>query len=72
MNANRSDTRNGVPGASDVPWVGQLFRSNQHSQTKQELVILIKPTVVHSQSQLDALREDALQRLGSLTDASRL
>jgi MSHA biogenesis protein MshL len=72
MNANRSDTRSGVPGASDVPWIGQLFRSNQHSQTKQELVILIKPTVVHSQSQLDALREDALQRLGALTDTSRL
>jgi MSHA biogenesis protein MshL len=65
MNSNRSDTRSGVPGASDLPWIGQLFRSSQHSQTKQELVILIKPTVVHSQTQLDALREDALQRLGA-------
>jgi len=72
MNANRTDTRTGVPGAADLPWVGQLFRSSQHSQTKQELVILIKPTVVHSQGQLDALREDALQRLGALTDAPRL
>jgi len=72
MNASRSDSRTGVPGASDLPWLGQLFRSNQHSQTKQELVILIKPTVVHSQTQLDALREDALQRLGAATDASRL
>jgi MSHA biogenesis protein MshL len=72
MNANRSDTRAGVPGAADLPWLGHLFSSTQHSQTKQELVILIKPTVVHSQAQLDALREDALQRLGAATDASRL
>jgi MSHA biogenesis protein MshL len=72
MNANRTDIRTGIPGAADLPWVGQLFRSTQHSQTKQELVILIKPTVVHSQGQLDALREDALQRLGALTDAPRL
>jgi len=27
---------------------------------------------VHSQTQLDALREDALQRLGAAADASRL
>jgi MSHA biogenesis protein MshL len=72
MNASRSDTRAGVPGAADLPWLGRLFSSNQHSQTKQELVILIKPTVVHSQAQLDALREDALQRLGAATDASPL
>lgn len=72
MNASRSDTRAGVPGAADLPWLGRLFSSNEHSQTKQELVILIKPTVVHSQTQLDALREDALQRLGAATDASPL
>src|SRR5438132_980209 len=72
MKANRSDTRAGVPGAADLPWLGHLFSSTQHSQTKQELVILIKSTVVHSQAQLDALREDALQRLGAAADASRL
>jgi MSHA biogenesis protein MshL len=72
MNVNRSDTSAGVPGAADLPWLGHLFRSDQHSQTKQELVILIKPTVVHSQAQLDALREDALQRLSAATGASKL
>jgi len=72
MKANRSDTRAGVPGAADLPWLGHLFSSTQHSQTKQELVILIKPTVVQSQAQLDALREDTLQRLGAAANASPL
>ena len=72
MTANRSDTRSGIPGNSDIPVLGYLLGSSQHSQTKQELVILIKPTVVQSQAQLDALREDALQRLGAATDASSL
>jgi len=72
MSANRSDTRSGIPGNSDIPVLGYLLRSTQHSETKQELVILIKPTVVQSQAQLDALREDALQRLHADTDASRL
>jgi MSHA biogenesis protein MshL len=65
MNISRSDTRAGLPGASDVPFLGRLFSSTEHSQTKQELVILIKPTIVQSQAQLDALRGDALQRLGA-------
>jgi MSHA biogenesis protein MshL len=72
MNANRSDTRSGIPGNSEIPVLGYLLRSSQHSETKQELVILIKPTVVQSQAQLDALREDALQRLGNTTNASPL
>lgn len=72
MTSNRSDTRSGLPGNSDIPVLGYLLGSSQHSQTKQELVILIKPTVVQSQAQLDALREDALQRLGAATDASSL
>jgi MSHA biogenesis protein MshL len=72
MNTNRSDTRAGLPGASDVPLLGHLFSSTQHSQTKQELVILIKPTVVQSQGQLDALRGDALQRMSAAAAASPL
>jgi MSHA biogenesis protein MshL len=72
MIANRSDTRSGVPGVADLPWLGRLFSSSQHSFTKQELVILMKPTVVQSQAQLDALREDALQRIGVAVDASKL
>jgi MSHA biogenesis protein MshL len=72
MIANRSDTRSGVPGVADLPWLGRLFSSSQHSFTKQELVILMKPTVVQSQAQLDVLREDALQRIGVAVDASKL
>jgi MSHA biogenesis protein MshL len=72
MKISRSDNRSGVPGAADLPWVGTLFRSDQHAQTKQELVILIKPSVVHSQTQLDTLREDALQRLSADTGGSKL
>jgi MSHA biogenesis protein MshL len=72
MKVDRSDARSGVPGASDLPVIGNLFRSTQRSLTKQELVILMKPTVVRSQSQLDAPREDALRRLGEATAGSTL
>ncbi|MBV8209491.1 MAG: pilus (MSHA type) biogenesis protein MshL [Burkholderiaceae bacterium] len=72
MNTNRSDSRSGLPGNSSVPILGALFRSSTYSQMKQELVILIKPTVVQSQGQLDALRGDALQRLEAAAKTSPL
>jgi len=70
MNTNRSDSRSGLPGNSSIPLLGALFRSTEYSQTKQELVILIKPTVVQSQAQLDALRGDELQRLETAAKTS--
>jgi MSHA biogenesis protein MshL len=37
-----------VPGAGDVPGVGALFRQRSTSTVKSELVILLKPTIIHS------------------------
>jgi MSHA biogenesis protein MshL len=47
MSRQDSITRSGIPGVSDLPFLGALFRQNSTSLTKRELVILIKPTVIH-------------------------
>jgi len=49
MRSSSSDTNSQVPGAGDVPLLGSLFRRNNRSVTKSELVILLKPTVVKNQ-----------------------
>lgn len=41
------DDRSKVPGAGDAPAVGALFRKGNQKTVKRELVILLKPTVVH-------------------------
>lgn len=41
-----NNTRTGVPGLSEVPVVGGLFRQSADVMTKHELVILMKPTVI--------------------------
>jgi MSHA biogenesis protein MshL len=46
MTQEQRDDRNGLPGFSDVPLVGALFRSKNGLTSKRELVILIKPTVI--------------------------
>ncbi len=42
-----SDERTGVPGVQDVPVLGGLFRQTARVNSKRELVILMKPTVIH-------------------------
>jgi len=47
--ATTSD-RSQLPGAGDVPVVGALFRNTNQVMQKRELVILLKPTVIHGDS----------------------
>lgn len=62
MQKNSISDRNGVPGLSDVPGVGGLFRYKSSSETKHELVILIKPTVISEDGQGWPSADSALAR----------
>jgi MSHA biogenesis protein MshL len=47
----------GLPGLSTTPWIGALFGSKRRSVVKSELVILLKPTVIESDT---SWRQDIL------------
>lgn len=48
MRQQSSNERSQVPGLGDAPGVGGLFRQRDNSNTKSELVILLKPTIIHN------------------------
>ncbi|NBX03924.1 MAG: hypothetical protein EBR02_07710 [Alphaproteobacteria bacterium] len=48
MESNNSNADTGIPGASSVPFVGNLFKSVEKNNTSKELVIFIKATIVGS------------------------
>lgn len=58
MRQTSSNERSRIPGLGEVPVLGAAFRQSNREITKHELVILIKPTVVHSDLQ-DSLDEVA-------------
>jgi MSHA biogenesis protein MshL len=66
MKTSRMRNREQLPGAGDLPVLGHLFGSRESASDKHELVILIKPTVIHSDAQAAELREQTLQRLERL------
>lgn len=63
-NERRSIQR--VPLLGDIPVVGELFKSRSRSRTKTNLMVFIRPTIVRSRADADAV---AANRWDSVRDA---
>ena len=46
INNNNSTSASGVPYLKDIPLLGYLFRSSTRKDTRSELIVLIRPTVL--------------------------
>ncbi len=58
MKRESRDEGSAVPGLGGIPGLGALFKSDTVRRSKQELVILLKPTLIKQQSDwLDSARE---------------
>jgi MSHA biogenesis protein MshL len=57
MKESTTDENAGIPFLSDLPAVGSLFKHKKVVKLKQELVILLKPTVIEAGSSWSAMIE---------------
>ena len=55
-----------VPGLGDVPGVGLLFQQRNTRTNKSEIVILLKPTIIHSDSEWQRDLTDTRERIRAL------
>ena len=55
-----------LPGVGDAPGLGSLFRQRGTTNTKSELVILLKPTIVHSDRTWQEELAEARDRIQSM------
>lgn len=46
ISANKANSKGGVPILKDIPYLGALFRSTRNSEDRQELMVMIRPTVL--------------------------
>ncbi len=58
-------TRNGVPVASEVPFIGSLFRNQQDSVDKTELVVFLKATIVEGGNTVHSTDKDLYRTFSS-------
>jgi MSHA biogenesis protein MshL len=66
-----TDDDSGLPGASNVPVLGSLFRSKNRVNMKRELVVLIKPTIVDSSADWNADLRATERRIDALAPRAR-
>jgi general secretion pathway protein D len=60
---NASEGNTGIPFLKDIPILGTLMSTQGNSRTRQELLVLITPHVVHDQRDARALTEDLRSQL---------
>ena len=66
MQNTTSDADGGVPGISDVPVVGNLFKQQRKVNSRSELVILLRPIVVDSNKTWSNYIKDSAERIENL------
>ena len=68
---NRSSSKSGVPLLKDIPGIGALFRSSTKRDTRAELILLMKVTVLKSPTEASELAEIERALLPGLSKAQR-
>jgi general secretion pathway protein D len=63
---SNSLTKTGLPFLSEVPVLGALFRSTDHSVARTELLVLLSPRVLHNPADARAATEELRNRLRAL------
>ncbi len=63
MKRESRDNDSGVPGLGDIPLIGAMFKHTNKVRQKQELVILLKPTLIRQQSDWMEGVRDTSERL---------
>lgn len=58
--------RQGIPGLSSIPYLGRLFRSDNRSNTKRNLLVFIHPTIVGDANDVRRLSQQRYNQLYSL------
>lgn len=62
----QTDDGGKVPGAGDVPGLDALFRQGKKGLQKREIVVLLKPTVIHSDKQWEQDLIDTRERIRAM------
>ncbi|ULJ74434.1 secretin N-terminal domain-containing protein [Rhizobium gallicum] len=66
MQDSTNRANSGVPVLKDIPLLGALFRRTEYTKERTELLVLLNPRVVDSDTDARALTEELRQRFGAL------
>jgi general secretion pathway protein D len=63
ISEQRNKGRSGIPGIVDMPVIGEIFSGNTNENTRTELIIFIKPQLIHGTEDARRVAESLRQRM---------
>ena len=70
IKSNKGHTQSGVPFLMDIPILGNLFKSRADTKTREELIVLMRPTVLKTPELAAKNTINEEQRLPGISDAA--
>jgi len=71
INARRESDHDGVPWLMDIPVLGNLFKSSANKNSREELILLIRPTVLKTPEIAAQVATEERATMGGITQAER-
>ena len=71
INSIKSKSGSGVPGLMKIPILGNLFKSSSGNDKRVELIVLMRPVVLHSPKDAAVLAREELARLPGVRRAQQ-
>ena len=72
MQDNVSSNNSKIPGLGDIPGLGALFRSNSRTATKTDLMVFLRPIVVRTEAQGNALSQKRYDSMRGMQNDAQL
>ncbi|MDD4885691.1 MAG: type II secretion system secretin GspD [Thiomonas sp.] len=72
MQDNVSSNDSKIPGLGDIPGLGALFRSNSRTATKTDLMVFLRPIVVRTEEQGNALSQKRYDSMRGMQNNAQL
>jgi MSHA biogenesis protein MshL len=66
MQEMKEESKRCIAGLSQIPYIGNLFRVSTGNTKKSELVILLKPTLINSESDWDPILNTRKKQINQL------
>ena len=65
MTGDRTNSRSGLPWLSDIPFLGNLFKSTSLDNKRTELLVLISPRVVRGRADARMVTDELRRRFAA-------
>jgi general secretion pathway protein D len=69
---NTQNTRAGIPGLSDIKFLGALFGTTDSNKTRSEIIIFIRPQLIRNSVDARAVTQEFRERLQSMRGAGSI